>query len=630
MWSTHKPPGSRGSTSQAGPSGTRKWVRQSIRKPENEDLPSSSTSPVRGLRNINSVPHKGLGLDNLRSLNHGHKNLKYEHNHSAPLFTVPSKDLDAKIKQVQFPVPEHWNKKSFTSSKTKKTSFADMPENQKPLTEELQPEETPVAEAKIPEDHVRSRAGFLTEDRGIGTARGASPIHKACRRLSFFAWHKFYTNAASLLCSINKKRYEEEDAAFREDDDSSSNSIPAFMLLKTVTLKNPVRGDKELQRKQSTIGVRLQQRSKALRLWQEEGQDIDSGGGPAVEIYNQNHIKSAPSSQQVSSDLELGNPITSFIRVPVSPGLRLPERVRAEDQKTNLLKGGHGVENMLADLQMRAESLRRTKDPAKYKEEAKAVLAMGIIYDNRMEFAKAREHYERFLELCTSLEEPEGEAVAYNFLGCNIQESQDLKLACQRDQIVLVSGSVMVNTEAAIEYEKAASYHLKHAELADVEGKFTAYTNLGLLYATLGKWADAAKTHKKALKCATFLDSPQEQCIAVGNLGFLLFRRKKTLTAKACLTRYLQICRLLGDIQGQARAHYTLGNIASQMKKYEEAEKEFKAAIKTSRVYGDKQIETFSKVQIGIVRGNQEFSKRKASFEEYNPDISMFLPTEAA
>lgn len=47
-----------------------------------------------------------------------------------------------------------------------------------------------------------------------------------------------------------------------------------------------------------------------------------------------------------------------------------------------------------------------------------------------------------------------------------------------------------------MQYEKAASYHLKHAELADVEGKFIAYTNLGLLYATLGKWADAAKTHK--------------------------------------------------------------------------------------------------------------------------------------
>lgn len=67
------------------------------------------------------------------------------------------------------------------------------------------------------------------------------------------------------------------------------------------------------------------------------------------------------------------------------------------------------------------------------------------------EFPKARENYERFLELCKLLEDSEGEAVAYNFLGCNIQESQDLKLACQRDQIVLVQGAAIVDTQVQIE-----------------------------------------------------------------------------------------------------------------------------------------------------------------------------------
>lgn len=43
-----------------------------------------------------------------------------------------------------------------------------------------------------------------------------------------------------------------------------------------------------------------------------------------------------------------------------------------------------GMDNTLADLQMLAESARRTNDPARYKDEAKAVLSMGVIYDNRM------------------------------------------------------------------------------------------------------------------------------------------------------------------------------------------------------------------------------------------------------
>ncbi|CAM6117194.1 unnamed protein product [Calypogeia fissa] len=597
----------------AGSSATRKWVRESFKRTSKTQLPQIENllDPLKGLRNIPITPIQGLDGYNLRGLNHGHKNLRqegltqnspetYSRPESASLASettiVSQRDMEERLKKVTFPVPEHWKRKSFLGVKEKKPSLT--------LTDLMIQKEASIAanEEKVQ----KSREGFMTVETGIGTGRGNSPTYK--------------------------KQFAEELTTFdpREDDVVNDDGISAFMLLKTVTMKPVQRGDKELQRKTSTIGVRLAQKSKALRLWHEE-EIGEVANRPAKPFYNENAIASAhlPPASQVSSDLEMGSAITSFIRVPVSPGLRLPERVKAEDQKTNLLKGGHGMENTLADLKMLAESLKRMKDPARYKDEAKAVLSMGVIYDNRMEFPKAREQYERFLELCKLLGDAEGEAVGYNFLGCNIQESQDLKLACQRDQIVLVQGAAIVDTQVQIEYEKAADYHQKHAELADVEGKFIAYTNLGLLYATLSKWGEAAKSHKKALKCATFVDSPQEQCIAVGNLGFLLFRRKKMLAAKACLIRYLQICRLLGDIQGQARAHYTLGNIAAQMKKWEEAEGAFKAAVKAAKVYGDKQIETFSKVQIGIVRGNAAFTKRKASFEEYNPDISMFMPTES-
>lgn len=35
-----------------------------------------------------------------------------------------------------------------------------------------------------------------------------------------------------------------------------------------------------------------------------------------------------------------------------------------------------------------------------------------------------------------------------------------------------------------------------HAENANLDGKFVAHTNLGLLYANLGKWTDAAVSHQ--------------------------------------------------------------------------------------------------------------------------------------
>lgn len=78
-------------------------------------------------------------------------------------------------------------------------------------------------------------------------------------------------------------------------------------------------------------------------------------------------------------------------------------------------------------------------------------MSQGVTPFVCQEFPKAREHYERFLELCKLLGDTEGEAVGYNFLGCNIQESQDLKLACQRNQIVLVQGAPIVDTQVQIE-----------------------------------------------------------------------------------------------------------------------------------------------------------------------------------
>jgi hypothetical protein len=36
-------------------------------------------------------------------------------------------------------------------------------------------------------------------------------------------------------------------------------------------------------------------------------------------------------------------------------------------------------------------------------------------------------------------------------------------------------------------YDQAIKYHLKHKEIGDASGKFTACVNLGLIYSKLGK-----------------------------------------------------------------------------------------------------------------------------------------------
>lgn len=47
-----------------------------------------------------------------------------------------------------------------------------------------------------------------------------------------------------------------------------------------------------------------------------------------------------------------------------------------------------------------------------------------------------------------------------------------------------------------LQYEQAMQYHIKHAEMADTEGKFVAFTNLGFVSMKLAKWNDAAQFFK--------------------------------------------------------------------------------------------------------------------------------------
>ncbi|MCO5559130.1 hypothetical protein L7F22_012722 [Adiantum nelumboides] len=231
------------------------------------------------------------------------------------------------------------------------------------------------------------------------------------------------------------------------------------------------------------------------------------------------------------------------------------------------------------------------------------ILHYAALGEILLEFAKAIESYKEYLILCIKNGDKEGEAIAYNFIACSLQEEQDLKLA----------DTLEISSEAAIQYEKAEEYHKLHAEIANYDGKFLAHSNLGLLYANMGKWTDAAISHQNALKYATLTERPDRQGVAVGNLGFTLFRQKEWVTAKACMVKYLQICNALKDVHGQGRAYYILGSIASQRKWYEEAIKEFEASLKAAKLTKDAKLETLSKIMLGVAQGDNLLKKEEAS-----------------
>lgn len=84
-----------------------------------------------------------------------------------------------------------------------------------------------------------------------------------------------------------------------------------------------------------------------------------------------------------------------------------------------------------------------------------------MLYDNIKKYKKAVEYYEKFLQVCKSISDSHGEALAYNCIGV------DYQLMGEKDPEHI---------------PKAIEYHRLHEQLADVNGKFLASINLGLCY----------------------------------------------------------------------------------------------------------------------------------------------------
>ncbi|KAH8958494.1 hypothetical protein BDL97_06G027700, partial [Sphagnum fallax] len=557
-------PSSRSSSSKEIQQREHPWIRASIRETEstlNPTLEGFGIHPI--FQNPTAPRSKGINLDKLRELNMGHINIQLhpqsqvssvcasarsEYQRESEFNDANAEEIPVSKTPHAFVVPEGWRTLTLTPSKPRTVDEQGNKRQLLALTDRAAASpfssssakdlaDSDVAAAEMKKSRLNLRKGFFTEDQGIGTARGASPYHKA-------AWE---------ACSVAR-------------------------------------------------------------------------GSRVNESCKQDHFdKSCRSCLCCKADLEIHKPITSFLRVPVCPGYRLPKRITVEEQKEKLEKGGHrraGFRAKIADQAMLAESFRRQRDPGVYKDEAKAILTMA-------EYPKALENYLRFLDLCHRIMDIEGEAMVLNFIGCSIQEEADIKVAASKTAIDFTVKEDETDMHPIVvqdtQYLKAIDFHKKHAAKTDIQGKFTAFTNLGIIYATLCIWTEAGKFHKKALQCATFVQSSPDQCIAVGNLGFLLFRRKKMVVAKACISRYLMICRMLGDTLGLARSHYTLGQIALQLKKFREAKVEFTAAMSAAIQYGDKQIETFCKVQLGICKGNVLIATREKALEGYHPETSPFV-----
>ena len=76
------------------------------------------------------------------------------------------------------------------------------------------------------------------------------------------------------------------------------------------------------------------------------------------------------------------------------------------------------VMRRLKDYEMLAFGCRRA---GKVRDEGRSYYSIGVLYDNIGKYKKAVEYYLKFLQVCKSINDSHGEALAYNCIGVDYQ-----------------------------------------------------------------------------------------------------------------------------------------------------------------------------------------------------------------
>jgi tetratricopeptide (TPR) repeat protein len=266
-------------------------------------------------------------------------------------------------------------------------------------------------------------------------------------------------------------------------------------------------------------------------------------------------------------------------------------RIRARAKKT---QEGHGIDyrHQIADLKLLAESASRSGN---LYQALQANHKMGVILDNEGIYGEAIEKYKRFLSLCITSKNAQGEALAYNCLG--------------------------IDTFKLGQYDDSIQYHNKHLELADSTGRLIAHTNLGIVFQAMGLSEHAAIHHQHAIEYANRMGAKDAQCFTVGNLGVASAAQGDLQTSRICLQYHLTAAerqkQTLGDSKFASQllkevsnhAHHQLGQINATDGRLDEAATHFSKAMEVAKSKGDQKKEEDSSAMLGVAKGMRNFDQ---------------------
>jgi len=179
-----------------------------------------------------------------------------------------------------------------------------------------------------------------------------------------------------------------------------------------------------------------------------------------------------------------------------------------------------------------------------------AACDLGNVYFFQMsEYQRAKECFERLLQVSEDLGDEEGRARAIGSLG-NVYDclgDRDRAMDCFQQRLAI------------------------SRETGNRHGQAAAIGSIGLILFNLGEHARAAECQREFLALSEELGDKNYQAVALGNLGRALLAQDEPGRAMECFQRYLAVAEELGDPHGRAHATGMIGSVHHEKGEYEAA-----------------------------------------------------------
>ncbi|XP_078357079.1 uncharacterized protein LOC144641935 [Oculina patagonica] len=268
-------------------------------------------------------------------------------------------------------------------------------------------------------------------------------------------------------------------------------------------------------------------------------------------------------------------------------------------------------------------------------EEGNVTIALAELYEGRCEYAKAKELYERAINIMIQTGDRKQQADAYGNcgnmsyrLGEYVKANEYLEKALaigieidDRNGEASCYGNLGTVFQSLGEYDKAKEYQEKALaitiEIGDRAGEASSYENLGTVFQSLGEYDKAKEYHEKALAIRIEIGDRTGEASSYGNLGTVFRSLDEYDKAKEYLEKALAIRIEIGDREGEALSYGNLGVVFQSLGEYDKAKEYQEKALAIRIEIGDRAGEASSYGNLGTVfQSLGEYDKAKKYLEK--------------